>query len=106
MPVRNPGVGQHPRRIEFQYFALAKELVYTIDVQIGFPGSESPFASGARIHFKELGLAFVAIPPELELPGIGESLKYPLCRRVDIYFADDRILIGSNHCLCHSWLLD
>ena len=76
VPVRDPGVGQQTRRIEFQHFSFAKELAHAIDVQLALLGSEAPFAARTRIHFKELGLTFLAVPPEHQLLWIGDRLKY------------------------------
>ena len=79
---------------------------HAVDGQSTLPGSEAPLTSRPCIHFKELGRALVAVPPAHQLPGIGERLKYPLRRGVDVNFADDCVLIEGNDSFCHSWLLD
>jgi hypothetical protein len=102
VPIRDPGIGQQARRNEFEHLPFAEELAHSVDVQLSIPGSEAPFSSRPRVHLKELGLAFVIAPPAQQLPGIGERLKYPLGWCIDVYFANDCILIGGENGLCHS----
>jgi hypothetical protein len=96
VPISDPRVGQQARRIEFEHFALAKELAYSVDVQIGLLSSEAPLPSGACIHLKKFGGTLFAVPPANHLLGIDERLKHALGRSGNFDFADNRVLLRSG----------
>src|SRR5438046_10513040 len=99
MPVRNPGVSQHARRVVFEDLAVGLEVRDTVDDNL--PGRvsslEAPAAADPRGHFPELCLAGVlSSPPEHELLWVGQSREDSLRRRSNLDFSNNRILTGRD----------
>ena len=103
VPVGDPGVGEHTRRVEFQDLSLAMEFSNAIHVQRALLGVVPPATTTAGLEIERLDLTLFRGPPLHDLLGIDEGLKDTLWCRGDVNFADDSVLIGSDDRGCHQF---
>src|ERR1700690_3416470 len=96
MPVRKPGVNEHPWRIDFRDLALAFEFVYSVHNEVTFLGGVAVAAAQTRIHPPELDWAACVGEPVQQLLGIGQCLENAARWRRDVDLGDDGILIGRD----------
>src|SRR5262249_22775147 len=106
MPIRNPGVGQHTRRVVFEHLAIAVKLADSVDIHFAFLGVVAPAAAAARLNGEALDRAFLAGPPLHDLLRVDERLKNALRRSRNVNFTDYGIQVGGDCGSCHFRFLD
>src|SRR5436309_1555014 len=98
VPVSDPGISQHPRRIELNNLSMSFEFAHAIDFELagGIGRYEAPLAADAGVHFTHGDLADVVVPPLHLLGGVGQGAKNALRRCGDIDFTNNGVEIRSD----------
>src|SRR5689334_2199713 len=101
MPVGDPRISQHPRRIKLQNLSSTLKLGNAINIHRALVCRELPLAATPGIHFPRPQITVFFVPPDTLFPLIGDGFEHALRWSCDMNFSDKCVLVRRSDSLWH-----